>query len=222
MGKDYIPTSIAKYTEYIQIAYTKAQTNLTAYGISADALAPITPVLNRYIAAEALAANPDTATSGNRRERDAARSELTPLWREFINANIRYNKLVPDADLEVFGVKRTDDTRTPAGTPDAIATLLYNRVGMYRYEMRVVDSATGKFKKPLYATGSYIYVAVTELDKEPESDDDFRKGDFSSNNKHVIEFNMKQKGKLAHVYARYSNAHGKEGPKGPTESFVIG
>jgi hypothetical protein len=36
-----------------------------------------------------------------------------------------------------------------------------------------------------------------------------------------MEFDMTQIGKLAHVYARYSNRHGKEGPEGPTEVIVI-
>jgi hypothetical protein len=55
----------------------------------------------------------DTATTGNRRERDAAKKELETLWRNFLNANIRYNDLVPVADLEVFGINPRDDVRTP-------------------------------------------------------------------------------------------------------------
>jgi hypothetical protein len=41
------------------------------------------------------------------------------------------------------------------------------------------------------------------------------------NAKNQIEFGMEQKAKLAHVYARYSNRHGKEGPEGPTETIII-
>ncbi|MDR3184487.1 MAG: hypothetical protein LBT49_03680 [Prevotellaceae bacterium] len=221
MGKNFIPASIAKFTEYIKIAYAKAQENLVVYGISPDKLAAVTPAYNRYIAAEALAADPDTATTGHRRERDDAKKVLDPLWRGFLNANIRYNELVPAADLEVFGIKRGDDIRTPAGVPEAIPMASLKRVGAFRFEAHVLDSATGKLKNPLHATGSYLYVAVTDLDKEPEHEDEFHKRDFSSNNKHVLEFRMEQKGKQANVYARYSNPHGKEGPEGPTEVIVI-
>ena len=221
MGKSFIPASIAKFTEYIKTAFKKAQDNLMTYGISPDKLEAVRPAYDRYIAAEAVAADPDTATTGHRRERDEARKVLEPLWRTFLNANIRYNERVPEADLEVFGIKRGDDVRTPAGVPDAIGMVSLKRVGAYRFEAHVLDSATGKPKNPLHATGSYLYVAITDLDKEPEHADEFHKRDFASNNKHVLEFHIEQKGKQAYVYARYSNAHGKEGPEGPTEVVVI-
>jgi hypothetical protein len=221
MGKNFIPTSIAKFTEYIKIAFKKAQDNLPIYGITPDKLEAVRPAYDRYIAAEAVAANLDTATAGARRERDDAKHALDPLWRGFLNANIRYNERVPAADLEVFGIKRPDDVRTPAGVPDAIGLVSLKRVGAFRFEGHVLDSATGKPKNPLHATGSYLYVAITDIDKEPEHEDEFHKRDFASNNKHVLEFHMEQKGKQAHVYARYSNQHGKEGPEGPTEVVVI-
>jgi hypothetical protein len=221
MGKDFIPTSISKFTEYIRIAIKKAMDNLSAYGIQPDALSGILPVFDNYTAAEALAADPDTATTGNRRERDAIKEELITLWRAFINAHIRYNALVSEADLEVFGIKRGDGTRTPAGVPDKIPMASIARVGALRFEVQVLDSDTGKPKNPQYATGSYLYVAVTDINVEPLHEDEFHKRDFASNNKHVLEFRREQTGKEAHIYARYSNAHGKEGPEGPTEVVII-
>jgi hypothetical protein len=221
MGKSFIPASIAKFTEYIKVAFKKAEDNLPNYGIGSDKLDEVRPFYDRYIAAEATAADPDTATTGHRRERDEAREALGPRWRKFLNACIRYNTLVSEADLEVFGIKRNDDVRTPAGIPDEIGLVSLKRVGAYRFEAHVLESATGKPKNPLHATGSNLYVAVTDLNKEPEHADEFHKRDFASNNKHVLEFHIEQKGKQAHVYARYSNAHGKEGPEGPTEVVVI-
>jgi hypothetical protein len=121
----------------------------------------------------------------------------------------------------VFGIKRGDGTRTPAGVPDAIPMVTLTRVGAFRFEAHVMDSATGKTKNPLHATGSNLYVAITDIDKEPEHEDEFHKRDFASDNKHVLEFAREQKGKQANVYARYANAHGKEGPEGATEAVVI-
>jgi hypothetical protein len=221
MGRNFIPAGIAKFTEYIKIAFLKAEVNFMNYGLGPDKLEAVRPAYDRYIAAEEVAANPDTATAGARRERDDAKNALDPLWRGFLNSSIRYNDLVPAADLEVFGIKRPDDVRTPAGIPDAIGLVSLKRVGAFRFEGHVLDSTTGKLKNPLHATGSYLYVAITDMDKEPEHEDEFHKRDFASNNKHVLEFHMEQKGKQAHVYARYSNSHGKEGPEGPTEVVVI-
>jgi hypothetical protein len=221
MGKNFMPRNIAKFTEYIKIAYAKVLANLIVYGIAPEKLTPVTAVYNRYIAAEALAANPDTATAGNRRERNDAKKALESLWRKFLNANIRYNELVPVVDFEVFGIKPRDSVRTPVGIPDAIGMVSLKRVGMFRFEAYVNESVTGKLRNPDNASGSYLYVAVTDIDKEPEHADDFRKCDFSSKNRHVLEFGMEHKAKQAHIYARYSNRHGKEGPKGPVEIIII-
>jgi hypothetical protein len=221
LKKTVIPKGIAQFTEYMTNAYNKLLQNASQYGISPDKIAPITDAYHTYIAAEALASNPDTATSANRHARDTAHRTLETLWREFLNENIRYNAQVSETDLEVFGIFKGDGTRTPAGIPDALGLLSIKQVGALRYEVLVLDSATGKAKNPLYATGSYLYVAVTDLGKEPDYVDGFHKRDFSSNHHHVLEFRHDQFGKEAHIYARYSNAHGKEGPVGAIEKIVI-
>ena len=222
MPENLFPTTITGFTEYIKIAYLKAQNNQSSYGISSSKLAVVTPLYNAYIAAEAIAANPDTATKGARRTRDDAREALESAWRKFLNECIRYNSAVPVADLEVFGIRERDTTRTPAGIPDRIPVVFAKPVGARRLEVEVLDSETGKKKKPPYATGSYIYLAVTEVGQEPQHEHEYRKLDFSSNCHHVVEFPIEQLAKQANIYARYSNAHGKEGPEGPVETVIIG
>ncbi|MDR2469177.1 MAG: hypothetical protein LBD27_01685 [Tannerella sp.] len=221
MPERVFPTTITGFTEYIKIAYMKAESSLVLYGINPEKLMPIEPLYGNYIAAEAIAANPETATKGARRTRDNARKALEPAWRRFLNENIRYNSAVPAVDLEVFGIKERDTTRTPAGIPDVAPTLSVRQAGVRRYEIEVLDSVTGKKKKPLHATGSYIYLAVTEVGHEPQHESEYRKLDFSSNCRHVVEFPLEQLAKQAHFYARYANAHGKEGPEGLTEAIII-
>jgi hypothetical protein len=221
MADSLFPSTITGFTEYMKVAYAKAAANLNIYGISTTKFAVITPLYNNYIAAEAVTANPDTATAGARRTRKVAEGALKTAWREFINENIRYNKSVPTADLEVFRVPERDTTRTAAGIPDQIGIVSARTVGARRIEVEVLDSETGKKKKPRYATGSYIYVAVTEVGQTPQHADDYRKQDFSSNCHHVVTFPLDQLAKQANIYARYSNSHGKEGPEGPVETIII-
>jgi hypothetical protein len=221
MPENLFPTTIAGFTEYIKIAYAKAQNNLSKYGISSAKLTPVTPLYNTYIQAEAVAANPETATTGARRTRDEAGDALKKEWRKFLNENIRYNSAVPAADLEVFGIKERDTTRTPTGIPDAVPALAIRQSGARHYEIDVLDSVTGKKKKPQHATGSNIYLAVTEVGEEPKHESEYRKLDFSSNCHHIIEFLLEQLAKQANIHARYSNAHGKEGPESIAEAIVI-
>jgi hypothetical protein len=222
MANSLFPNTITGFTEYIKIAYVKVQNNLSVYGINPVKFDAITPIYNIYIEKEAIAANPDTATKGARRARDEARKVLEHNWRMFINENIRYNSSVPAQDLNVFGVKKRDTTLSKAGIPDVVPTLSVMKVGARRYELEVFDSITGKRRKPRYATGSYIYLAVTEPGKTPEHDSEYHNMGFSSNCHHLLEFPIEQQLKQANIYARYSNPHGKEGPKGLTEAIIIG
>ncbi|MDR2116935.1 MAG: hypothetical protein LBP87_11210, partial [Planctomycetaceae bacterium] len=95
MSNHIFPRTITGFTEYIKIAYAKAQNNLPQYGISPDKLMAITPLYNTYVQTEEIAANPDTATTGARNARNDARKVLEPAWRKFLNENIRYNSAVP-------------------------------------------------------------------------------------------------------------------------------
>jgi hypothetical protein len=221
MPENLFPTTITGFTEYMKVAYAKAQNSLPQYGISPDKLNVITPLYNDYMHAEAVTANPETATVGARRARNDVRKMLEPAWRKFINECIRYNSLVPIADLEVFGVKKRDTTRTPAGIPDKIPVVFAKSVGARRLEVKVLNSETGKKKKPQYATGSYIYLAVTEVGVKPQHESEYHKLDFSSTCHHVVEFPNEQLAKQANIYARYANSHGKEGPSGPVETTII-
>jgi hypothetical protein len=154
MPEKLFPTTIAGFTEYIKIAYAKAQNNLSIYGVSSDKLAVITPLYNAYIAAEAVAANPDTATKGARRARNEARDALKPAWRKFLNESIRYNSAVPATDLEVFGIKERDTTRTPAGIPDKIPLVFAKPVGARRQKEKAAVRHRKLYLRSRYRSGT--------------------------------------------------------------------
>ena len=221
MPERIFPRTIAGFTQYIKIAYNKALSSLSQYGINPDKLTVVTPLYEDYIQAEEIAANPESATKGARRARDDARKALEPVWRHFLNENIRFNSAVPAIDLEVFGIKGRDVMRTPTGVPDVAPTLSIRQAGVRRYEIETFDSVTGKKRKPLHAAGSYLYLAVTEVGHYPQHESEYRKLDFSSNCRHVIEFPLDQLAKQAHIYGRYTNAHGKQGPEGLSEAVII-
>jgi hypothetical protein len=221
MSKDSIPETIAGFTGYIKIAYQKASANLNVYGISPAKLAVITPLYEDYLAKEALAANPDTATKGNREARDGALKILKKAWRQFLNESIRFNTAVSTADKETFGISPHDGIRTPPQAPKDTGLVSAKRTGAFEYEVTVIDEKTAKRKLPEYASGSYLYLAISEPGVLPEDIDAYRKMEFSSNAHHALRFSPSELGRQANIYARYSNRHGQEGPAGPVETFLI-
>jgi hypothetical protein len=221
MSRGFIPRTITGFTEYIKIAYQKALVNLGVYGIPHEKFTEVTTLYNDYVAKEALAANPDTATKGNREARHEAQEALEKAWREFLNESIRYNRAVSTADKEVFGITLTDNTRTPLRTPTDTGIVNVKRLGAFEFEASVIDEKTSKRKLPENASGSYIYLSVSEPGVLPENIEAYRKLDFSSNAHHELHFSSSELGKQANVYVRYSNRHGKEGPVGPVETFFI-
>jgi hypothetical protein len=221
MSKNFIPRTIMGFTEYIKTAYKKASVNLSAYGISPEKFAVITPLYSDYITKEALAANPETATKGNRKARDTARNVLEKAWRQFLNESIRFNTLIGTADRSVFGIPPRDGIRTPVQTPKDTGIVKVKRLGAFEYEATVIDEKTLKRKLPAHAAGSYLYLAVSEPGVAPEGIEAYRKLEFSSSARHTLHLASSDLAKQANNFVRYSNRHGKEGPAGPVETFLI-
>ncbi|MDR1223081.1 MAG: hypothetical protein LBL07_09445 [Tannerella sp.] len=221
MAKNFIPRVTAEFTAYIKISYQKALANLTAYGIPAAKFAVITLLYGDYMAKEALAANPETATKGNLDAHNEARDKLEKAWRQFLNECIRFNTSIGTADRAVFGISPRDGIRTPAQTPTATGSVTVKRLGTFEYEITVIDEKTSKRKLPEYAAGSYLYLSISEPGILPEAIDAYRKLDFSSGVRHKLRFSSSELARQANIYVRYANRHGKEGPAGPVETFLI-
>ena len=66
-------------------------------------------------------------------------------------------------------------------------------------------------KHPIQEAERYLQNARQILSEKAGKDGDF-----------FPEFPVEQQAKQAHIYARYSNSHGKEGPKGRVKTIIIG
>ncbi|MDR0845410.1 MAG: hypothetical protein LBN71_09320, partial [Tannerella sp.] len=64
MATDFIPRANALFTEYIKNSVNKVSLNFASYNITQDKILPLNEACDRYTLAEALATNPDTATTG--------------------------------------------------------------------------------------------------------------------------------------------------------------
>jgi hypothetical protein len=216
-----IPRANAAFRIYIDVAIVKAKASITAYDLPSTAFDKVTPLYDHYVSMDMLAGNPDTATVGVVRERNTARKALETAWRAFLNEYIRYNLAVPESDFPDFGMRLRDVTRTPVGPPTKKANVSITRVGTFQYDIRVLQEGIGKFARPKNAVGSFLFEAITEIGKTPDLSE-YRIINLSSNDRHHAEYASRQIGQQVHIFACYVNAHGKAGPRGPVETFIIG
>jgi hypothetical protein len=216
-----IPEAMNDFEEYMDEALGRAREHCALYEADADQLAEIVAVYDAYLAAAAVAYNPATASSEARHERYALQKKLLTLWRAFMMDFIRYNRRVPDADLIVYGVKVKSEAKEKVRTPNVAGAVAIKQLEPLHYQVKVYDQKTRHMKNPANSNGSNIYVAITDLGKSPQSLDEFTKYSFAEDNRHEITFMPVQTGKQANIYACYTNAHDKVGPKGPVSWVVI-
>jgi hypothetical protein len=202
-------------------AYKVTQTNLDLYKINEIEFAKIMPLYTAYDALELLCANPATATRGNRDARNAAWKTLEKQWRIFLNKEVRLNDNISIADKEIYGIFPHDDIPTTAGVPKERGVLTVVREGYCEYDVLVENEATGKKKRPDDATGSNLYSAVVEPGEPTPHRDAFRYDGFSSTCHHKKRFPEEYFAKQAYLFARYTNAHGEEGPDGPVQMIQL-
>ena len=210
--KTVIPRKIGEFAEYIRNAYDVTQKNASAYRIDTVEFAKITPLYTTYNNLELLCANPATATKGNRDARNLAWKALEKQWRIFLNKTIRLNDYISIADKEIYGIFPHDDTPTKVTAPKERCELTILREGYCKYDIIVENETIGKKKRPDDATGSNLYSAVVEPGEPAPHRDTFHFDGFSSDCHHKKHFSEDHFGKQAYLFARYSNAHGQEGP----------
>jgi hypothetical protein len=222
MASHDIPGGHDAFTKYMEFCYPKVRTNLAAYGIAPDKFVPLTADYTPFIAAEAAVANPDTATSTARHERDRLQKRLETTWRDFRNESLRYNPLVSDSDNEDFGIKVSGGVRHHIGAPTAEGgTIVIVRRGTCELEVQVRDRTSSKLKNPENAAGSNLYVAVAPVGALPPDASAYYKATFASDNTHDLLLPAADIGHRASIDARYANAPGAEGPAGPVETVVV-
>jgi hypothetical protein len=218
--KSDIPQGHAAFTEYMDFCYHKVEINLMPYNIDPTKLPPLTDAYHAFLTAEHTATNPDTATPTAIHERNRLQKILEGAWRTFRNENLRYNAQVSNEDKESFGIKISDGTRHAAGVPTEAGTATPIRRGTCEFEIQVREEKTGKLKNPEHASGSNLYLAIGAIGEAPAFSD-YHRVSYESDNTHDLFLRHEDIGKQANVFARYSNSHGKEGPEGPVNTFVI-
>jgi hypothetical protein len=222
MLENIFPTSIQDFTEYFKAAVSKAEANMEAYKILPEKLAAVMPYYAAYTRALAVASDPGTVTTSARRARDRARKALKPVWRAFLDENIRHNPLVPGADLEVFRLQGLDRSGVTPAIPGSVPEVSVMYASAKRLEVEVIEHETGKKWKTRPAVGSFIYVAFTAAGEAPASEEEYRRQEVSRHCRHVVEFPFEQMARQVNIFARYVNSRGEEGPRSAVKTIIIG
>ncbi len=219
MYKLTIPRGIAQFTEYMKNAYAKAYSKLTNYKIDAEALKPVTSVYNDFIAAEAKASDPEYATRGNRDNRNRLHEELESIWREFLNANIRYNSRVSVADMAVMGfTPSTGSAPVPVPATQPVVTIDFSKE--QQHTINFSDEELSGRAKPDKVHGAEIWAKIGGA--APTDDSEFHFVAVVTASPYLMSFNLSEIGEKAYYRLRWMNAHGETGPWSTVASAIIG
>ena len=205
---DYIPPRDGNFLGWEQNFLTVATANVTALGLVAGDLTPVTAgqtafeeALTNHQAAQALA---QSATAGKNDTRDALEDAIRVVVRK-----IQANPTVSNELKQQLGIT-AEQGRSPAPTPESRPVAEVEEVEGLTQVLRLTDSASGKRAKPYGVRAIEARMAIgTTPPADPEQ---MPIVGYLSSGKLVMNFAGTEAGKTAWYAFRYVNAADEKGP----------
>jgi hypothetical protein len=195
------------------------QANLTRFGITSGTEKPLEMAIDAFAAANTKA-NMDNAGSSDRVDRKEKAGAATAAVRNFVNAWLRYNPAVTDADRESLGLTIPDRHPTPAPPPHSHPDIKFYATGdvcCVGIELR--DSESESKTKPKHIHGAELRYAI--LPAPPKEDTALVHSEFTTRARCELHFTESERGKTVYVFARWENTRGQKGHRSMICSTVV-
>lgn len=219
MSTPYIPTRDSLLDTWTANFNARIALAPAVYGLTPADSTAINTVVSNFHAAYLLATNPGTRTRVTVASKDAFRSVMLVLIRQFAQ-QIQANVGVSNSAKADLGLTIRDTSRTPIPAPTTWPVLSIEQATAGSQRLRFADSSTPTRRaKPVGATAMELYQATDDL---PVVDPTL--GVFIANFT-VQPINVGQQignvGKTATYFARWINRRGQPGPWSAPVSLTI-
>ena len=220
---DYIPTTDGQFGAWANNLMDYANGHLAELGLAAGDLTQLTNMQADYNAKTTGHIAAKQAAQSARQAKDDSRNEFKSAIRQLVR-KLQVADAVNDAEREALGITVTDKIRTantaeiktrPLGVVDTNQRL--------RHKIRFVDEATPTRRvKPKGVMGCEIWVKILPMgEPAPVGSDELRFVFMDTASPHIVEYDSKDGGKMAHYMLRWVKSGGQKGPWSETVSATI-
>jgi hypothetical protein len=220
---DYMPSSDAKFIEWIKNFITFAGLNLTRWDVAPEVFEPVKNLVAPFEKAWEKTGLPETSKL-DIAAKNAAKEELRSVTRDFVNANIRYNKEVSDIDRIGLGLPVPDRTPTPTPPPSTAPIVELRLARIRQMVVAFKNEGSKRWCKPAGVHGAEIRWNIRDQHdvKDPPVDpSELQNSSFATKSPHTLEFPGAERGKTLDLCLRWENNIGDKGPWGEICSAII-
>ncbi len=216
---DYLPSSDADYSVWVDNFITYANANLATLGLTAADIAPVQAAhadfktaLTANVAAQAQATSARQTKDDNRASTDGA---VRPLV-----GRLQASSTVTDAQRQSLGVTVRSGTRTAAAAPTSRPVATVDTSQRLQHIISFVDELTPTSRaKPDGVSGCEIWMKLGSTAPVDPSELSYLATDTRS--PYTAEFAGADAGKTAYYMLRWVNTRGDRGPWSQTVSATV-
>jgi len=216
---DYIPTSDAEFSAWLQNFISAVSGNPATFGLVAADVGLLENAASVFDTTRAANDTAQSAAQAARSQKDAGRTTAEELVRSFVG-RIQAHPGVTDANRSLLGITVRSGTRTAVGAPTSRPVGTIDTSQRLQHTVSFVDELTPNSRaKPDGASGCEIWVKV---DGPPPADpSELRYLATDTRTPYVAGYDGAQGGKTAHYMLRWVSTRGETGPWSQTVSATI-
>jgi hypothetical protein len=215
---DYIPTSDAEFSAWLNNFISYANANLTPLGLVATDLTPLQTAATAFNTAVGNNVAAQAAAKGTRESKDSARDAAEGLARPLVQ-RLQTAPEVKNSQRQSLGLNVRSTSRTAAAAPTSRPVATVDTRQRLQHTISFVDENTpGSRAKPDGVVGCEVWVKVGTAPADP-SELTYLATDTKT--PYTAVFDGADAGKAAHYMLRWVNRRGERGPWSQTVSATI-
>lgn len=216
---DYIPTSDADFSAWLQNFITTALANPANFGLVTEDVTSLQTAAVQFSTARTASDSAQAAAQAATTEKASKRTAAEEIARTLVG-RIQADPSVTDARRNQLGITVRSTTRTAVGPPTSRPVATVDTGQRLQHTISFVDELTPNSRaKPEGAQGCEIWVKV---DGAPPSDpSELKYLATDTRTPYMSQFDGAQAGKVAHYMLRWVSTRGEGGPWSQTVSATI-
>lgn len=216
---DYIPSSDADFTVWMQNFINYANSNLSTLGLTAADLTPIQEAETTWETAYANLVATQAQAQSARQTKDDARAAQEALVRPLVG-RLQTSSNVTDAQRQSLAITVRSSSRTATPTPTTRPVATVDTSKRLQHTISFVDELTPTSRaKPDGMAGCEIWVKISDAPPADPSELKYLATDTRS--PYLVEFEGADAGKMAYYMLRWINTRGERGPWSQTINGTI-